>query len=377
MGKYDKYSVSGPGPGEGDGTGKMIGHFDGATFEGSHEYSCHWAYEKPRSKNLPGWKEWDQVIHGPHVHKYPEVIFHLGTDPKNPMDLGAEVVMHMGPEMEEYVITQSSLVYIPANFIHGWWYIKKVTRPFIIFEINQNGIHTEKSYPELVPEEVRKRLMWVDQGYISPERIMHWPEINGQKMAASLKEKPQTRKYAKYFFSGPGPGEGEGTGKCIAHIDGDIFEGANEYWAHWCFEKPRNVPGWKEWDDVTHSPHVHKYPEVVAMLGTDPDDPMDLGADIDGYLGPDMEKSPVTRSTLTFMPANFVHGPSTVKKVTRPFIFIEMNQSPKHTQKGLKELVPDQKERDRMMFIDAGYDSAEKRILWPKGVGPRFGEGGR
>jgi hypothetical protein len=179
MGKYDKYNVSGPWPGEGEGTGKMVGHFDGTNFEGSIEYSVHWAYHKPH--NVPGWKEWDDVIHGPHVHKYPEVIFHLGTDPQKPMDLGAEVIMHMGPEMEEHVITTSGMVYIPADFIHGWWYIKKVTRPFIIVEINQNGEHTEKSYPELVPEEIRKRLMYVDQNYISKERQMHWPEGIGPK----------------------------------------------------------------------------------------------------------------------------------------------------------------------------------------------------
>ena len=99
---------------------------------------------------------------------------------------------------------------------------------------------------------------------------------------------------------------------------------------------------------------MHKFPEVVALLGTDPDNPTDLGAELEGYLGPEMEEHTVTTSNLSFMPAHFVHGPSTVKKVTRPIIFIEINQSPKHTQKGLRELVPEQKDRDKMMFIDAG-----------------------
>jgi hypothetical protein len=179
MSKYAKYCVSGPWPGESEGAGKMIGHFDGTNFEGSCEYSCYWTYPEP--KNMPGWKKWDQVIHGPHEHKYPEVIFHLGTDPDHPMELGAEVVMHMGPEMEEHVITRSSLVFIPANFIHGWWYVRKVTRPFIIFAINQNGFHTEKSYPELVPPEIRKRLLYIDQGYASQEKIVHWPAGIGRK----------------------------------------------------------------------------------------------------------------------------------------------------------------------------------------------------
>jgi hypothetical protein len=181
-------------------------------------------------------------------------------------------------------------------------------------------------------------------------------------------------KYDKYFVSGPPPGEPEGSGKCIAHIDGDTFEGAVEYYAHWAFEKPRGIPGWEEWGDVVHSPHKHRFPEVVALLGTDPDNPMELGAEMDGYLGPEIEKNLVTKSNLTFMPAEFIHGPSIIGKVKRPFIFIEINQSKKHTEKAMIDMVPE-KDRDKMMFTDVGYDSPERRVRWPKGVGPRFKEG--
>lgn len=182
-------------------------------------------------------------------------------------------------------------------------------------------------------------------------------------------------KYDKYFISGVGPGEPEGSGKTIAHIDGDTFEGANEYWVHWAFEKPQNVPGWDEWADMVHTPHKHKHPEVVAMLGTDPDNPLELGAEMEAYIGPEKEKNIITKSTLSFLPADLPHGPSIVRKVTRPFIFVEINQSPKHTEKGLREMVPDEKERDHMMFMDEGYENDEKQIQWPKGIGPRFDEG--
>jgi hypothetical protein len=142
-------------------------------FEGCNEYNCHWVYSAPR--NVPGWTHWDQVIHGPHVHKHPEIIFHLGTDPDNPLDLGAEVEMRMGPELEKHIITRSCLVFIPANFVHGWWVIRKVTRPFIVFEINQSATHTEKALRELVPPQMRKEMMFVDQGYESDERVVQWP----------------------------------------------------------------------------------------------------------------------------------------------------------------------------------------------------------
>jgi len=58
-----------------------------------------------------GATSWDQVGHGPHMHKTPEVVVHLGTNPDDPMELGGEVEMYMGPEMEKHIITRSTLVY--------------------------------------------------------------------------------------------------------------------------------------------------------------------------------------------------------------------------------------------------------------------------
>jgi hypothetical protein len=66
----------------------------------------------------------------------------------------------------------------------------------------------------------------------------------------------------------------------IGHFDGSVFQGSNEYNCQWIYQKPRNIPGWDEWEDITHAPHVYKFPEVVALLGAYPDDPLDLGAEM-------------------------------------------------------------------------------------------------
>jgi len=59
-----------------------------------------------------------------------------------------------------------------------------------------------------------------------------------------------------------------------------------------------------------HDPPAQKDPEVLGMLGTDPDDPRDLGAEIDLYMGKEMGKHAITKSTLVYLPANFLHCPS-------------------------------------------------------------------
>jgi len=111
-------------------------------------------------------------MHGPHTHKSPEVIMHIGTNPDDPLELGGEVEMYMGPELEKHIITTSTLIYIPANFVHCPWIIKKVERPFIMVTVGQEPEHTEKSFQELVSEEERENLLFIDQGYDSEERII-------------------------------------------------------------------------------------------------------------------------------------------------------------------------------------------------------------
>ncbi len=107
--------------------------------------------------------------HPPHIHKYAELLFHIGTNPDDPMDLGAEVEMYMGPELERHVFNRTTCIWIPPNFIHSPWKPVKIDRPWIFIEVNQGPEHTEKSYRQLLPKEVREKMdwknMWHDEGY--------------------------------------------------------------------------------------------------------------------------------------------------------------------------------------------------------------------
>jgi hypothetical protein len=176
--KYDHLFVSGIDPEmQAKRPYATIGFLDGKTFEGCNEYQIFWVGDKPYGAY--GTKEWGEIFHGPHTHKYPELFVHLGTDPDNPWDLGAEVEMHMGPEMEKHIITRSTIMCIPADFPHGPWRILNVKRPFIIITINQNGTHTEKALKNMVPEEMWKRMIFINQGYDTDEPELEWPEAAG------------------------------------------------------------------------------------------------------------------------------------------------------------------------------------------------------
>ena len=100
--------------------------------------------------------------HGPHVHNDPELLVALGTDMDHPRDLGAKMEMCMGPEMESHIVTESTMVWIPANFIHAPFRILEVTRPFLFIQCQYAPKLTETSLPKLVKEELRDKMVFIN-----------------------------------------------------------------------------------------------------------------------------------------------------------------------------------------------------------------------
>ncbi len=100
--------------------------------------------------------------HGPHVHNDPELLVALGTDTDHPRDLGATMEMCMGPEMESHLVTVSTMIWIPANFIHAPFRILQVTRPFLFIQCQYAPKLTETSLPKLVKEELRDKMIFIN-----------------------------------------------------------------------------------------------------------------------------------------------------------------------------------------------------------------------
>ena len=62
--------------------------------------------------------------------------------------------------------------------------------------------------------------------------------------------------------------------------------------------------------------HTHDYDEVIAFIGTDHDNPYDLGAEAELWLGD--EKHIITKTSLVFIPAGLKHGPLYFLRVNKP-----------------------------------------------------------
>lgn len=65
--------------------------------------------------------------------------------------------------------------------------------------------------------------------------------------------------------------------------------------------------------------HSHPYPEILGFVGTNPDDPWDLGGEVEFWV--DGECHRITKSTMVFLPPNLPHCPlMTVSQGDKPIL---------------------------------------------------------
>jgi hypothetical protein len=104
-------------------------------------------------------------------------------------------------------------------------------------------------------------------------------------------------------------------------ISGNVFVGRGREW-------PPKIGDTSEDEDLVVGrgldwpPHKHDYEEIFVFWGTNPDNIMDLGADVEFWLGEDdeLEKIEFSSSVCIYVPVGMAHFPMRVTNCTRPFI---------------------------------------------------------
>jgi hypothetical protein len=166
--KYDKYFVSYERTREDMERGWMgtALSLDSSTVKGSFAYYV--GIVSPNNKVVTPEKYVWWKGHPPHTHKEAELLFHIGTNPEDPSDLGGEVVIYMGPELERHVFTKSTVIYIPPNFIHCPWNPVRTWRTWIHVEVHQSPMPSEKRFWQILPKEIVSQMnkdSFPDKGY--------------------------------------------------------------------------------------------------------------------------------------------------------------------------------------------------------------------
>jgi hypothetical protein len=97
------------------------------------------------------------------------------------------------------------------------------------------------------------------------------------------------------------------------------------------FRGARQIPGanmnmgWQVFTDPIHlekEPHTHDFDEYLIFLAAElPDLFTSFDADIDFWIGEEMEYHHITKSTIIFIPKGMLHCPLNFKKIVKPVLF--------------------------------------------------------
>lgn len=94
----------------------------------------------------------------------------------------------------------------------------------------------------------------------------------------------------------------------ILWMDGNVVPGAFQMNTAWYYAVPEKDP--------VFDGHSHDSDELIGFFGSNPDNPYDLGAEIEVSINGECHL--LTRSTIMFVPANMVHMPLRILRVDRP-----------------------------------------------------------
>ena len=217
-----------------------------------------------------------------HVHNFDEIILHCSGDPYS-RALGADIEFCIGGQPINFNTTTAILV--PAGVRHGPLVWKKFTRPHI-----QIVISPGTGDYEAVPGKSR---LDAANGGTPPQ--------------------PWGKDYEEYVVRTPVREVGRSVKNrqmpTMTYMSRHLVLGAGYYLEYgWIYGLPEPNPHVFE--------HVHNYDEVVIHFGGDPDNPEDLGGEIE-YVVNGQPLNIGTTSGL-FIPKGLKHGPLTWKKYSRP-----------------------------------------------------------
>jgi hypothetical protein len=249
---------------------------------------------------------------GQHSHDdFDELFLFFGTDPTDNTRLGGEVEMWLGhgEDAEKYIAREPTAKWVPRGVAHNPWIVTKVDNPkypIIIMVIALTPRYSiaeavTKTYPhppafsmdKLGQEQPGKGLFTKYFSRMLPSQTIIIPQLRGRVSVPNLMFDDTNYRapvWVEIFhvFAG-GCGVGVPTIEATVTADGKIKD---------------NRKGMQ---------HAQSYDELFLFLSADPHDTLNLGGEVETYLGD--ERYSITKSTGMFVPAGTPHNPQYYKRV--------------------------------------------------------------
>lgn len=252
-----------------------------------------------------------------HTHPYAECLFFVGLDTANVNYLGAEVECCLGEEKEAYTFNDPTVIVLPAGFPHGPITTRRLFSPrgFGFFAASLNATPGIAWSGEQSPDTKPRRSAGKYSNLVKPLKsglLIERGKLNPSRFTPEQLARREELQTKTGFKQGPGNTDH------MAWMYGKDLEGLNVNIA-WGFASRPGV--WQR--GVTA--HSHPEDEILMFLGTDPDNPDRLGAEIEIDLGKEHERYFFDKSSAVVCPAGLPHGPIVTRWVDKPFAFLLIN----------------------------------------------------
>ena len=134
MPKYDKYFITEPKPGDDIHLDTDLVKFpiyvDSEVIEGAHYFMAA-SHLGTTGRGAPDIE---------HTHDFDEYLVFLGTDHKEPSNLGGEIEFWL--EDEQYIINKTALIFVLRGMKHLPLYFRKIGSPVLFFTVGNGTSYT-------------------------------------------------------------------------------------------------------------------------------------------------------------------------------------------------------------------------------------------
>jgi hypothetical protein len=226
-----------------------------------------------------------------HTHEADQFLCFLGT-PEDVRAFDGEIEIYLGEESSKKIINKTSVVYIPKGLVHGPIIWKRVDKPIMLFSVLLSSEYT------------RKEIKANSRATASPTS----PADEGKYEKFIVREPYHWTIFPPYtprlFFDAK-----------------NLFPEANFGIRYTYINQPIDM----------ERPHSHDFDQVFCSLGT-PEDISVFDADVQSYWGEDGFFTKADATTVIYVPAGIVHGPSLHKKVNKPMMLFNIILTPQYTR---------------------------------------------
>jgi len=260
---------------------------------------------------------------GQHAHPdFDELFLFFGSNPYDVLSLGGEVEFWLGEgeDAQKFIANTPTAEWVPRNVAHNPHYFTKIAsrdRPIIEMAIAMTPTYSlepgaSRSIPlppafsleKLGQEQKGKGLytQYVNEIKFATDRL--FPFQRGMVAVPTLMfDKniyPEAKIWVEIFHV-----YAAGSGIGLPGLEPVML--------------PGGMAGGSEGGG-----HAHNFDELFLYFGLDPHDTLNLGGEVEFWLGEgdEAEKFVTTRATAAWVPAGVVHNPQYFRKVDRPFLMV-------------------------------------------------------